>query len=131
MELMAAILKYALAGVGSRLSKGTLANGTSYVMDTSTEKVGDRQYHWWKIVLSSTAPTLTVAVTSISNGNVDLYLKGGSKPTKRSYDYRSINTGTSNEAITISHAAATTLWVGVYGNHSVLNGAKYTLRASW
>lgn len=132
-QLMASILLYALDGQGDpQPIKTGLSNRVLVPMTAPTERVGDRQYHYFSISLPSGANNLHVELTSSSSQNLDLFLSQDQRPIRLSgsFDYRSTRSGP-NEFIGVDNPGAGTWFVGVYGNHSVLNGVPYNIRAVW
>lgn len=133
-KMMSAILQYALDGQGNpRPAKGALSDGVSVTMDASNERVGDYQYHYFTVNnLPAGTTSLNVTLTGNSADN-DLFLKHGARPTRLTGDHDDLSrtTGTANETITVSNPDAGIWYAGVYGNHDVLNGASYTVTATW
>ena len=91
--------------------------------------IGEHAWFYGSIEVPAGAVSLEVTIgngNSGSNGNAELYLRRGNKPTTGTYDYRDIGSSNS-ESLTISNPAAGTWWIGVYnadsgqGNQSVNN----------
>ena len=130
-DLMAAILSYALDGLGAPMpAKGALTNGVAVTMRGATQKVGDGQVHDWKFTLSQPVVGLTLRLDQLT-APVDLYLGRGARPTRKEHLKKSEDLGTGPRTITLPSLAAGTYHVGVRGAHQVKNGAPYRLRASW
>ncbi len=130
-DLMAAVLSYALDGVGAPMpAKGALKNGKAVKMQGPIQKVGDGQYHHWTVTLGRPVVNVTFKLDGLT-APADLYLKRGSRPTRKDHLRRSEASGTGPRQITLPSLAAGTWHLGVRGAHKVKNGAAYTLAASW
>jgi murein DD-endopeptidase MepM/ murein hydrolase activator NlpD len=155
-HLYASVLKYAMAGNGEPKLKGTLQNGVSRTMNNNGsqghEKIGDLQYHHFKIDLNEKVTNLTVTLDGISD-NLDLFLRNGGFAFKDQAGVISSTSGGSDEQISIDNPACGTWYIGVKnsstvgtrvltprryvsyveytGNLGVLNGTAYTIEASW
>ena len=129
-DLMAAILSYALDGQGHPRSQGQLTNDVLVTMAAIDSKLGDRQYHYWTVDLPEYVQQLEVELTSLSD-DCDLFIAQQGYPTGIQHEYGSENEQTQDESLTVPQPSAGLWTVGVYGDHDVLNGASYELRASW
>ena len=130
-DLTAAIISYALDGIGaSPPVKGALAKGAGRTMNTDTTRLGDKQYHYWTVVLPPWTGTLEVTLSGLSANN-QLYLSKNVRPTRLKHQFRSDAQGNVDEKISAKKPGPGTWYVGVYGSHSVKNGASYTVKASW
>jgi len=131
-ELMKAIFKYALDGVGGPSAKETLMNGAPLIMNSDIEKVGDNQFHYYKIDLPAGKILNNLyIILSENSANNDLYVKRGAYPTLKDADYQSTNNGNNDDFITIHNPSGGVWYIGVHGNHDILNGSAYTIEAVW
>lgn len=69
------------------------------------------------IDVPSGAMSLQVTISNGKNGNAELYLRKGSKPTEKQYDARDTGSG-NNESVTIATPESGTWWIGVYNSAS-------------
>jgi len=133
-DLMSAILRYALEGVGNRKPvKTELINHQQVIMTSDEQKIGDKQYHYYRISnLEANVEELRVEIQSSEAYDLDLYVSYGEKPIRLNgyYDYRPDDTG-SNEVLSIANPQAGTWYVAVYGDHGIFNGVSYILDAQW
>jgi hypothetical protein len=110
--------------------KTALTNGATVTSTGATEAVGDYQYHYYPLHLPATYATLRITLSNLSE-NCDLYAEAGSFPVSTYCLLSSTNSGTAAESITVTNPAATNWVVAVRGNHTNLNGATYTVHATW
>ena len=130
-DLMAAILSYALDGMGAPMpAKGALANGTPVTMTGATQRVGDGQYHHWTLTLTQPVVGFTLGLDQLT-APVDLYLGRDARTTRKVHLKKDELQGNEPRRITLPSLAAGSYHVGVRGAHQVKNGAPYRLRASW
>jgi hypothetical protein len=154
LELMKAILLYALDGFGTPAVKAELTNGLVRVMDKSTSdndpdfaKIGDKQYHHFKIRILPGTDSLTVTLDGDDTQPFNLYIKKDSLAFRNTADYADTSAGADKiihiPDITtgywyISVECDTTIdviphsWGYEYtGNLAVLNGIPYSILAEW
>ena len=142
MELMCAMVKYALDGNGKPRLKAELVNGKTRNMfcETSDKKpeftrIGDRQYHHFSIKVPEGAKTLTVSLQP-KNGynNYDLFLLAA--PDHFAYlgdaAYKDLSPGVGKELVVPSPKPGV-YYISVYCNTTVnsehtLYGTRYTGR---
>lgn len=106
--------------------KGNLVKGDIVTMTGVGQKVGDKQYHLFDVDVTG-QDTLDVSLSG-TTGNVDLYVQCGGLANERSYLGKSIQAGTANEQVTVAvPAGVTSCNIAAYGNHTVKNGAGYSL----
>jgi len=154
LELMMAIFQYALAGQGTTQVKAELANGEIRVMDKSTgdslpeyAKIGDRQYHHFKVVIPTGGGNLDVSLDGDEAFQLNLYLKARDFAFRNTADYADTSAG-ADKSLFIATPVAGEWYIGVEcastvtttlrswgyeytGNFAVLNGVPYSIAASW
>lgn len=154
LDLMSALIKYALEGNGDPVIKGEIRNGEIRHMNKSTHdsepdftKIGDLQYHHFTVNIPENAINIKVELKSPSIYNLNLYICKEGPAFKQSADYMNISLG-GNKQINLASLpegkwyiaveCATTVdvkeseWGEVYtGNLSVLNGVPYSLVINW
>ena len=130
-DFMAAILSYALDGVGApRPPRGALKNGVPQTRNGADTRIGDKQYHYWTVSLPPWTTKLTVSLGGLS-ADCHLYLSKTKRPTRLVHLLRSDKPGNADEQIVAHDPGPGTWYVGVYGGHPVKNGASYTVKANW
>jgi hypothetical protein len=154
MNYLQAAFRYARDGLGTPDVKATLANGEERVMDKASgdndpthTKIGDKQYHHFTVSLPNGATNLTVALTADNTYDMNLY---AAKDTF-AFASRASQSDTAkgaNKTLTVASPGAGTWYIGVEcattvtatksssgytysGNLAVLNGVKYSIKASW
>jgi MYXO-CTERM domain-containing protein len=131
LELTAAILRYALEGLGDPWpAKGALDNGVPVEMTDADERIGDGQYHAWSVELPEGVATAEFRLDGLSD-DCDLYASLDSRPDRLAYDAVSSTPGTAAEAILLTEPEPGPWVVAVYGAHERLNGSAYRVSASW
>ena len=151
LELMAGILQYAMDGAGENRIKGELYNNTAIVMDKSTEdsipeltKIGDKQYHHFLVQVPSSVDTFHIQLDGDPLYDFNLYLNFDDFAFMDQNMLMDISLGSLKE-LEIINPIAGDYYVGVecattvlgyaqngyIGQTSVLNGAAYTINASW
>jgi len=154
LDLMTAILLYAIDGQGDIDVKGTLNNEQKRTMDKSTEendpaytKIGDKQYHHFKIRIPEIASNLTVKLDGDNKYQLNLYLKKATFAFRNCADYADTTIG-ADKTISIPEISPGTWFIGIEcattvktierdwgyeytGNLDVLNGIPYSITASW
>jgi len=130
-DFMAAILSYALDGAGAAPpDKGVLKNAVPVTMDTPKTKLGDLQYHHFRLVLPAMAKSLKVQV-QVKGDNINLYLRKGSRAQRKNATHKAESLTPKNKSLSLSNVAAGTWYVAVKGDHLVKNGGPYILTATW
>lgn len=112
------------------IPKAILQKATPVIMNGNSTMVGDKQYHYFVVQVPNGATNLSITLSGLTT-NADLYIKKDGWPLVGSYDAKSTNSGTNNDQINISQPSAGTHLLTVYGNHSIANGAPYTVTADW
>jgi len=150
-DFMAALLLYAMDGIGSPTVKAALTDGVTRSMnDNSTaghEKIGDLQYHHFTIDVPADTGSLAVTLDGDDSYNLDLFaMKGGFAFNDDPNVTKATNGSGADETITIDSPEAGTWYIGVKcttvvtgsqggthfactGNLGVLNGVSYTITA--
>ena len=157
LELMAAFVKYLFEGNGSPVLKGTLVNGEPRTMNCSTSdnnpeytKLGDRQYHHFKVEVPKGVKQLTINLDAIKGwDNYDMYLFADNH-TFAFMDnarYKNISLGFT-KSITIDNPTEGALYISVFcattvgtvdtrygkqytGRTDVLNGVPYIISVKY
>jgi hypothetical protein len=83
---------------------------------------------YYYIDLLSGTTNLVIDLYNLS-GDVDLYVRKGSKPTPSTYDCRSWNQGTTNEQCIFSAPSSGRWWICV--NNYDTGTISYTIKATW
>ncbi|MDG6347424.1 PilC/PilY family type IV pilus protein [Luteimonas sp. 8-5] len=89
--------------------------------------IDDREWWYGSIEVPAGATSLIVQMSGTDedscgrrctrpNGDADLYLRNGSKPTTSSYDHADTDSG-NNDTITVDNPASGTWWIGVYNSN--------------
>ncbi len=154
LDLMKAILLYALDGVAAPKVKGMLANGQSRIMGKSTiendpafTKIGDKQYHHFKVEIPEHSKNFSVELDGAEGFDFHLFLNKNYFAFNGDAEY-SQNTIGDDKNISLQDISAGTWFVGVKcaaavqavkqswgysysGNIGVLNGVEYSVAASW
>ncbi|MFA5713720.1 MAG: BPL-N domain-containing protein [Bacteroidales bacterium] len=154
LDLMSAMVQYAIDGVGGLHSKGRLVKGVTRSMDRRSEdndplytKIGDRQYHHFSANIPSRAKNIEVTLEGTPGYLLNLFMKRGSFASAQNATYFNNSNATTKtielESIEpgewyISVFCATTVetkkvdWGTEYiGNLGVLNGVPYTIKIDW
>ena len=153
-DLTAAMMLYAMEGVGITTLKGYLKNGEERVMDKKTTddnpaytRIGDLQTHHFATYIPSDAKNIQVEVSSDSNCDLALMMNQGDYAFFEDSQYRSFVSGPSQQLtfstipeglwfIAVQCLTTVTVKETVYGqeydgNLEVLNGIPYRIRVSW
>lgn len=154
LDLMKSIFQYALDGQGDIQIKGILENGVARTMDKNTAdndpeytKIGDKQYHHFKIEIPEDNQQLVINLYGQSGYHFNLYLN------KDDFAFRSNalyldTTESSSKTLNISNLDAGTYYVSVecettteiiqlnwgfeyINNLDVLNGLSYMIQADY
>ena len=157
LDLMAALVCYALDGNGETVCKGELKKGEARVMDRRTAdkdplytRIGDRQYHHFFINVPKGTKTVTVDLSTPAGWkDFDLYLfvDCGKQAFRSAAPYKNISLG-SDKTLVIKDPKPGKLFISVFcattvdteetkygerytGRTDVLNGVPYTIRVDW
>lgn len=154
MNYFQACLRYAHDGVGDPDVKAALSNGSERVMDKSSAdnnpafaKIGDKQYHHFTVTLPAGTATLTVTLSGDAGYEMNLYLAKDTFAFASRASQKDTSSGAS-KTLTIPAPQSGTWYVGVEcattvtatktshgydysGNLAVLNGVKYSIKATW
>jgi glutamine amidotransferase-like uncharacterized protein len=154
LDLMKAILQYALKGQGTVNIKGSLENGIPRLMNKLTEdndpnfcKIGDKQYHHFSLDIPTDIPQLSLKVTAPTGYHFNIYLNKDTVAFRSNALYSDI-TNASEKTLIINQLSAghyyvsveceTTvdatkeIWGYAYNNNlEVLNGIAYTIEADY
>lgn len=154
LKLTAAMLQYAMDGVGTVSLKGYLKNGGIREMDKTTEdndpdytRIGDLQTHHFATYIPSDAKNIRVELSSSSECDFVLMMNQGTYAFSDSAEYSSSGTGPEQQLFFpyikegfwfIGVKCLTTVTVEetdygqAYSGHTeVLNGVPYTISISW
>lgn len=153
-DLTAAMMLYAMDGVGITTLKGYLKNGEERVMDKNTSdnnpaftRIGDLQTHHFATYIPSDAKNIRVEVSSSSNCDLALMMNQGDYAFFEESQYRSFVSGPIQRLsfssipeglwfIAVQCLTTVTVKETVYGqeyggNLEVLNGIPYRISISW
>jgi len=154
LDLMCAILQYALAGQGTPRVKGELFNGEIRIMsmetidgDPSHAKIGDLQYHHFYFELPEGARDLAVRLEGTPGYDFKLFLRHGDFAFRGTADFSDTTEGSSGllgllypetgiwyvgvKCDTTIQAVNTTDDYYYTGALELLNGLTYTISVSW
>ncbi|MFA5713928.1 MAG: BPL-N domain-containing protein, partial [Bacteroidales bacterium] len=154
LDLMSAMVLYAIDGVGDPQLKAELRKGVTRTMNKSTQennppltKIGDRQYHHFKVAIPQGAKNVKATLTGTAGYELNLFMAKEKFAFSKvaSYSNRGgditktieLQEGEYGEWY-ISVFCATTVdieymeWGGKYiGKTSVLNGVPYSISVNW
>jgi MYXO-CTERM domain-containing protein len=131
LDLTSAIIQYALDGLGTPWgSKGLLTKDQRTGMEQSYEMLGDRQYHLWELELPADVEWVEITIDEL-DADCDLYAMFGERPDRLEHDAAAETEGTDAEHLVIDAPQRGTWYVAVYGDHTVLNGAAYSINVTW
>jgi glutamine amidotransferase-like uncharacterized protein len=154
LELMAAMLLYALDGTGSHVIKANLENGRTREMTQSTPDnnpaytmIGDKQYHHFTVFVPEGAEDIKVELRGARDFDLHLYMKKGDFAFKSAADYKDVSEGAVKqfyfdtleagiwyiavECYTTVEALETEWGYAYTGRTDVLNGVPYHIKISW
>ena len=154
LDLMGAMLQYALDGQGTPIVKGVLKKGEKREMYQSTlnndpayTMIGDKQYHHFKVEIPEGAKNIRVELKGANGYDLFLYLNNGDFAFKKEARYKDISEGADKALIFPSLESGTwylavecnntvttqkTRWGVKYtGKTEVLNGVPYSLTINW
>ena len=153
-DLMAAMILYACEGNGSVSVKGTLSNGITRDMKESSAagnpgntRIGDKQYHHFKVDIPEGAKNVKVAVSGDGGNNLELAMRKGGLAWRSDAQYLLTQSGTDKE-LCFDSLEPGTWYISVYcrdfatvsygcqkftysGNTAVLNGVPYSITVKW
>lgn len=153
-DLTAAMMLYAMEGVGVAVLKGYLKNGGERVMDKTTEdnnpaytRIGDLQTHHFAAYIPSDAQDIRVELSSTSDCDFALMMNQGTFAFSDVAEYRTAVSG-SNQQLFFPTIREGLWFIGVQclttvtvtetdygqeygGNLEVLNGIHYQISISW
>lgn len=157
LDLMCAMVRYALDGNGEPTVKDKLKNGEERVMDRHTRdnqpaytRIGDKQYHHFTVEVPEGTDTLKITLKPTEGlGHFDLYLFADSRQLafKDEAEHCDLHPGI-GKLLTIVRPKAGTLYVSVFcdttvearqtrygtqysGRLDVLNGVPYAIRVDF
>ena len=158
LELMAAMIRYALDGNGAVRLKGTLQSGVPREMirttgdnDPAFTRIGDRQYHHFAVDVPKGVEEIKVELSAPEKwtGKFDLWLfaDGQDFAFRENARWKDIRHGT-DKTLTIPAPKPGRYYISVFcattvdapetfygvqytGRTDVLNGVPYTLKATW
>lgn len=155
LELMSAMLLYAIDGNGTAKVKGILKDGEARDMSRRTSDndpehtgIGDRQYHHFAIDVPSNTASVTVTLTpkkGYEGFNLNLYATEGKLAYNDNAAFKNVALG-AEKSLTIPSPAKGKLYISVFcddtvtatqtkwgtqysGKVEVLNGVPYTIEA--
>ncbi len=154
LELMCAMIRYALDGRGDPKVKGELSNGIVRIMDRETgdddpafTKIGDLQYHHFTAEIPEGATNFTVTLIGETGYDFNLYLKNGGFAFESMTDLLD-TAGGGLKILTVPSPASGTWFIGVKcdttieavntadyyyytGALEILDGLEYRISAQW
>ena len=151
LHLMEAILQYAIAGKGDLKTKTTLVDGVIVNMNKATSqndpehtKIGDKQYHHFKINVPQNNTNISINVNAQSGYSLNIYLAKDdfafksnaqfadtSKSNTKTLNINNLQSGTYFVSVELDSTVSTIQksWGEEYtGNLSVLNGISYSIQ---
>lgn len=154
LDMMSAMILYAMEGSGTPVVKGELVRGEVRRMDKSTldndplhTKIGDRQYHHFTVQIPEGASNIKVELKGVSTCDLNLYMNKGnhafakvatimdiSKGAEKTIQLNSLEPGTWYIAVECASTVqvTNTQWGETYtGNLTLLNGTPYTITITW
>ncbi|MBN2543701.1 T9SS type A sorting domain-containing protein [bacterium] len=154
LDLMKAILLYALSGTGTPTVKAALSKGETRYMNLATSdedpeytKIGDKQYHHFTVDVPTEASSLQVVLDGDDGYDLSLYLRRGDFAFESAAEYSDTRPGADKTLLVpvptpgtwyIGVECATTVetieqsWGFEYtGILDVLNGVAYSITADW
>ena len=153
-DLTAAMMLYAMDGVGVATLKGYLKNGEARVMDKKTSdnnpaytRIGDLQTHHFAAYIPSNARNIRVELSSSSKCDFALMMNQGTYAFSDEAEYRSVVPGAKQQLsfpfiregfwfIAVQCLTSVTVKETDYGQEysgktEVLNGVPYKIKISW
>jgi hypothetical protein len=154
MQYLAASFQYCRDGLAPPHVKATLVSGKEHVMDKSTAdkdfahtKIGDKQYHHFRVSLPGGVNKLTVTLDADDAYDMNLYIAKDTFALASRAKYADTSKG-ADKILAVSSPESGTWYIGVEcattvnseknkwgykytGNRGVLNGVKYSIKADW
>jgi len=150
LNMMQAILLYALDGIGNSIVKSSLVNGEARIMDSYTEddlpafaRIGDKQYHHFTISIPPGTSDISIELNAEEGFDFNLYANPGSFAFEDAAQYASESDGV-HHILNISPQESGLWYIGVEcattvedfytmysGQTEVLNGVAYDIAATW
>jgi hypothetical protein len=154
LNLMEAILLYAMDGAGEPQIKGTLTKGETRVMDKNTSdndpsftKIGDLQYHHYLVHVPSGAKNFQITLSADDAYDMNLYFEKNNFAFDGNAEFSEVNEG-GNKILVFPEIESGTWYIGVKcastiqtfqqswgssyaGDLSVLNGVQYAITVDW
>jgi len=154
LQLMIAILRYAMDGTGGPELKADLVNGIPRIMDKGTDdmdpdnaRVGDRQLHHFRVEIPPGTGHLTLDLEGIGGFDLGLYAQADSFAFGSQAPYSSVQPGAQQQLV-VPEPEAGEWYIGVEclstvettrrswgyeytAGTEVLNGVAYTITANW
>ena len=153
-DLMAAMMRYALDGVGSVSLKGILKNGEERRMDKKTAdrdpaftRIGDLQTHHFATYIPSDAKNVKVVLSSSCKCDLVLMMNQGTYAFHDAAEYKTTGSGANHslsftsiqeglwfisvKCLTTVTAKETDYGQEYVGNLEVLNGIPYQIAINW
>lgn len=158
LELMSAMIRYALDGNGTVRLKGTLENGVTREMirttgqnDPDFTRIGDRQYHHFAVDVPKGVKEIKVELSApdkwTNRFNLWLFADSQDYAFRENAKYKNVNVGT-DKTFTIPVTKPGRYYISVFcattvdasdtfygvqysGRTDVLNGVPYSLKVSW
>jgi len=154
LDLMAALLQYAIDGNGAPKVKAELQNGkimklykSTYDNNPDSTMIGDKQYHHFRFSIPRDAKNITVVLNGAEDYDLFLYLKKEDFAFRNCADYRDISLGAA-KVMTFSELSPGEWFIGVECNNTVetvmtpwgeeytgcldvLNGVPYSILVKW
>jgi len=154
LELMAAMIKYALDGKGKQRVKDTLKNGerrkmykSTYDNDPDSTMIGDKQYHHFMVKIPRKAKNISVTLKGALGYDLFLYMKKDDFAFREDSDFKDISLG-AEKSMYFNELEAGTWYLSVecsstveivktewgyeyIGNTSILNGVPYSILVNW
>lgn len=156
LDLMSAMVRYAIAGNGTPKIKSTLVSGEQWMMDRNTRdkdplhtRIGDRQYHHFAVDVPKGARMIIVELENVKGyTDYDLFLYASSQSLAFAdvAQYRNVASGVSKKMVienpkdgrhyisvfcnTTVDAVETKYGTMYTGRIDVLNGVPYSIKAT-
>ena len=154
IDLMKAMCRYAVDGNGITQVKAELVNGQERIMDQLSSaakpeyaRIGDKQYHHYKIVVPAGAKSLKITLKADDAYDLSLSVRKGGFAWRTDSPYVLAQDG-ATKTLELSDPEAGEWYISVYcatcgtttcaknvftynGDTSVLNGIPYVIKADW
>lgn len=152
LDLMKAMIQYAIDGIGEPVIKGKLDMGITRNMDKSTEdnipeytKIGDKQYHHFIIDVPANKKQLQIIIQGESGYHLNVFAARNKIAFAKAAEYSDV-TNNYEKTLTIQYPTSGQWYIGVEcattvetinkswgyeytGKLKVLNGISYSIRA--